>query len=617
MNKKTKVIWSLVAIFAILLLVIVAIFSMDVKKKPSPDEEIQEEDLEEKFVKGYKKLIGASSFVADHTHLEIRNSDTDHYYYAHYYESNNEQILYNKADVNAQLLINGAYSYATTDKNGENEGGSYTGGVYKKGDILYVKEYEGTVREDASEENFDQTAALIYAGFNYVTVRDLLEVLWEKDLITEKNGYETKIVYFTEDVSEFEKMVDSYNPEADEATYFSGTVKLGINNEGDLSYFMWEYVTESDSMEKLCSHEWKFDHIGRSFELKTPDWVKEHIFQSGLVEIAPLDLIKLEFSGFNGYGTARIVNEMPEELAQYFSASIDPDTAYLSNGGAVSIFIKYDKEQLENLGYKVVGQDIYVHTVTGLITDRYGHMSNDSATAAAAPPENGIITTADELHAVLLNGDPTKSWRVTAKELDMTDKKWSGMENFSGTFDFGGCVITNASYPLFKSVKGGTVKNLTVDNSIYCYDKSYSNNDINAKTGKKGNTYYSPIVCYATDITVENVRLGKNVNILAEFDKENVCVGGIVACAEGDSVSVKNCSFSGVLSVNSETALVGGIVGNICSSNNQCFADEDFTSSRVLVYGCENYGAVGLTGLKAFSYTSGIVGNMQNGAVIR
>lgn len=144
-------------------------------------------------------------------------------------------------------------------------------------------------------------------------------------------------------------------------------------------------------------------------------------------------------------------------------------------------------------------------------------------------PADGKIATAEQLHAVLVEGDPKKDYTVTAAELDMAKYTWTGLYGYKGIFDFGGCVVKNAKDSFFNSVDGGTVKNLTVKSSNFYYDDDMASEDFSAVDGVSvGNKMYSPIVRYATDIKISNIVIESDVTIEASIYQQDSHHGGIV-----------------------------------------------------------------------------------------
>ena len=238
--------------------------------------------------------------------------------------------------------------------------------------------------------------------------------------------------------------------------------------------------------------------------------------------------------------------------------------------------------------------------------------------STVAVPENGVITTPAELQAVLNEGAPDKDYTVTATELDMTGLKWNGLKDYSGTFDFGGCKIKNAASSLFISVKNGTVKNLVLADSLYVYTNAKAKEDVNAKSGAVGNVYYSPIIRYATDITVSNVVVESSVKIVTAIWTEKSYSAGIVGIAEGSNVLVENCAFHGSLETDSNKVYgCAGIIGEIMSSNEASLDTEDNSASTALVIDCVNTGSITNLGYGQDSKVGGIIGRLCNAAAVR
>lgn len=231
-------------------------------------------------------------------------------------------------------------------------------------------------------------------------------------------------------------------------------------------------------------------------------------------------------------------------------------------------------------------------------------------------PEDGIIETAEQLHAVLVNGDSGKNYTVVAKELDMSKYRWNGMIDYRGTFDFGGCVIKNAQYSLFISVKGGTIKNLVIAESNYHYKDDDAQIDINPKTNQMGNLHYSPVVRYAKDITISNVTVQSSVTVCSEIWIDSSSAGGIVGFAEGNSIVIENCHFAGEIITDSLTTVPGGIAGKINSNSEASVSLDDPATSLVRIMGCSNTGVVRNLGIGYESKVGGIVGWINNGSII-
>ena len=231
-------------------------------------------------------------------------------------------------------------------------------------------------------------------------------------------------------------------------------------------------------------------------------------------------------------------------------------------------------------------------------------------------PKDGIIETAEQLHAVLIKGDASKDYTVVAKELDMSRFSWRGMENYSGTFDFGGCVIKNAVDSLFISVKGGTIKNLVIADTEYLYSNDEAQSEIDPVVGTAPNLHYSPVVRYAENITISNVTIQSSVKIKSDIWADNSCHGAIIGRAVGDNVLIENCHFAGEYETDSLVVNFGGIAGYIRSSSEETVDLKDPIASKVRIVGCTNTGRVVNICVGGDSKVSGIVGRIDNGAVI-
>lgn len=234
-----------------------------------------------------------------------------------------------------------------------------------------------------------------------------------------------------------------------------------------------------------------------------------------------------------------------------------------------------------------------------------------------AVPESGNITTAEELHAVLVNGDATKDYTVTATELDMAAYSWTGLFGYSGTFDFGGCTIKNAADSLFISVNGGTVKNLTIANSKYVYDNEDAMADVSAVDGTTAeNKIFSPVIRYATDVKVSNVTIDSTVSIEAAIYLTDTHHGGIIGETVGSYVVVENCTFKGTFVNDSMLVNFGGIVGKMYSNDTTVVNVDEPEKSTNRIVGCFNYGKIEHLGVASDSKVAGIVGYAENVAVI-
>ena len=241
-----------------------------------------------------------------------------------------------------------------------------------------------------------------------------------------------------------------------------------------------------------------------------------------------------------------------------------------------------------------------------------------NGTSTVAVPESGNITTPAELQAVLNEGASDKDYTVTATELDMAGLKWTGLKDYSGTFDFGNCKIKNAASSLFISVKNGTVKNLVLADSLYVYLNAKAKEDVNAKTGATGNIIYSPIIRYATNVTISDVVVESSVKIITGIWTEASYTAGVVGLAEGTEVLVENCEFHGFIKTDSNKVYgCAGIAGEIASSDKASLNTEDNSASTALIINCVNTGTIRNLGYGTDSKVGGIIGRLMNAAAVR
>lgn len=266
-----------------------------------------------------------------------------------------------------------------------------------------------------------------------------------------------------------------------------------------------------------------------------------------------------------------------------------------------------------------------VTTTTAQDTTTADTTTNEGNNFIEAPtvdvPADGMIKDAAQLHAVLVNGVATANYTVTAKTLDMTNYKWTGLTNYSGTFDFGGCVISGAAYSFFNSVNGATIKNLTLANCEFIYTDDMSQADPNygivSTDTNPNNKYFAPVVRVGTNFTVTDVVVESTVKIKIEIWTAASSQGGIIGMAYGENSIVENCTFKGELVTDSMDTYIGGIVGEMLSSSADSIDTTDFYNSAVRIVNCVNTGTVSnLNASNENSQTGGINGRILNGVVL-
>ena len=230
--------------------------------------------------------------------------------------------------------------------------------------------------------------------------------------------------------------------------------------------------------------------------------------------------------------------------------------------------------------------------------------------------ENEIIKTADELAWALENGESDKNYTVKAETLDLSGLSFGGLENYSGTFDFGGCVVSGATSPMFLSVHGGTVKNLVLENCSYEFTTEMAKKKLFLIDEETNEYAYAPVVCMATNVTVSNVCIRPSVVINVNmFHGNESYVGGVIGHAQGSQILIENCDFRGELSVSARMVYVGAIAGGVITSNNPVDQYEKIDNFKVLIQNCVNQGK--MTGIKSSNgiMAAGIVAKMRGTAI--
>lgn len=143
---------------------------------------------------------------------------------------------------------------------------------------------------------------------------------------------------------------------------------------------------------------------------------------------------------------------------------------------------------------------------------------------------------------------------------------------FKGTFDGKGHTVTiTGGGPLFKNVKGATIKNVTVAGTAVV---------------KTSNESYGGVATEITDAVLENVTVSRNITYQG-FENFTSYVGGIAARA-GGTVTFTNVKNTGAISINTngekaktyEKPEIGGFIGKTNGKATLVFTD------------CENAGAV-------------------------
>lgn len=251
------------------------------------------------------------------------------------------------------------------------------------------------------------------------------------------------------------------------------------------------------------------------------------------------------------------------------------------------------------------GETITVTVAENEITVQAADTSAEpSGSGTAADPYQ--IGNADQLRwfAEKVNGSTKKSTsNLCAKltsDIDLTGKDWTPIGQatntysdyvaYGGTFDGGGHMVSGLAInnaktyqALFGYVKGGTIRDLTVQGSV--------------KTSTKSSSYAAGIVSYGNPVTIKNCTNEVDVTASAKGYAAGVCA------YLGTGSKMESCVNKG--SVSGYGDYVGGVAGTV-------------TGSTTTITGCFNHGVVINTGKPgSMNYcTGGIAGGIATGVTV-
>ena len=152
--------------------------------------------------------------------------------------------------------------------------------------------------------------------------------------------------------------------------------------------------------------------------------------------------------------------------------------------------------------------------------------------------------------------------------------------DFTGSFDGNGFKITDLDHPLFSTVDGGVVKNVTLKGVNINSD----DNDVGAIAGvAKG---YSRI--YNCGILPNSADFPDGANSHPKVKTTGRCAGGIVGCLKDDSRVINCYSYADVQAAD----IASGIVGNNTYASTAAMTDDKYTKLRTAVVNNMFYGNI-------------------------
>lgn len=246
---------------------------------------------------------------------------------------------------------------------------------------------------------------------------------------------------------------------------------------------------------------------------------------------------------------------------------------YTATSNAVTVVNKHTHNYSDNGFCKICGQyqpailngDTYEISNAGMMFWFASLVNNDSAYAEFKTQNAGAKG-------------------VLVKDIDLEDREWKPIMNFSGSFDGQGYSIsgfkitsTTSSSGLFGSANG-TVTDFTLKGEI----------KLSANGEKVGG-----VVGSANGATIKNVASYVNISNTAGELKH---IGGIVGCIENKVTTVDKCVYYGTLNVENSHDCIGGVVG--------------YSSDGARISNCANHGNVSAS--KDGAYIGGILGYVNN-----
>ena len=151
---------------------------------------------------------------------------------------------------------------------------------------------------------------------------------------------------------------------------------------------------------------------------------------------------------------------------------------------------------------------------------------------------------------------------------------------FTGTFDGGGYTISGLTHPLFSTVNGGVVKNVTL--------KGVSINSSDANVGAIAGIAKGYSRIYNCGILPNSADFPDGTGSHPSVKTTGACAGGIVGSLEEDSRVINCYSYADV----SAATTASGIVGNNTYASTAAVTDGKYADLRTAVVNCMFYGDI-------------------------
>ena len=281
-----------------------------------------------------------------------------------------------------------------------------------------------------------------------------------------------------------------------------------------------------------------FGYIGEipleSIELKDVENVNLYMMNGNTV--VPVNHIQISTFNKNKYLAEVTMEHMPKFYANISSANV------------------VDNEFILNLSYK--------NSVSYSDGEKLNHMQVPFGAVSGNTVSNYSFQDIVEIIKANPNADVTLTQDVDANDMDFTTGKIMDVD-FTGTFNGNGHKISNLDRPMFRSITGGSVTNLVLDNgkttsgfllagtitnaTVKNVHIKHSNISGGGGTGAFASASAGTTVIEASSISNTNVTGGKRT-------------GGFVGITN-DHFTMKNSYITGNVTINSDAA--GGMIGQV------------------------------------------------------
>ena len=251
----------------------------------------------------------------------------------------------------------------------------------------------------------------------------------------------------------------------------------------------------------------------------------------------------------------------------------DASLYYTINGGSETLYsgpVPFTNNQLPMTVTAVARHANYTESETASL-----ELKNGSGT----PGDPYLIYSATDFANFITNvNNGTTASACYKLGSDVSASGTTAINSFSGTFDGNGYTISDLSHPLFNTVDGGVVKNVTLANVFISSSADYVGAIAGIAQG------YSRI--YNCGILPNSADFPKGTH--PSVTTNGNCAGGIVGKLDGDSRVINCYSYADV----SASTTAAGIVGENTYASTAAVSGGKYTKLRTAVVNCLFYGDI-------------------------